>query len=233
VVAGEVREPTRNLPWAIVRGVGIVIVLYVATNFAYLHVLSIHEIVTSSSTAYPHAPSVASRAVTAALDPRLGIVLPLLFGLSALGSMHATLLGVQRVMFAMSRDGLLPRSVSRLTATTRTPAVAISIYACVGAVLSLLGGFDRLANMAGIGYLLFYALNVVGLLRWRHRNAATRHDPVARVPTWVPLLFLAAVLCLLVTLIARGTVETLAALALTGIGLPVYAVIRHRRGATS
>jgi APA family basic amino acid/polyamine antiporter len=229
MLGGEVQEPARNLPWAIIRGVGIAMLLYAAANFAYLHVLSMHEIVTANSTAHPNATSVASRAVTMTLGSRIGVVLPIVLALSALGAMHVALLGVPRVLFAMARDSLLPRSVSRLTASAHTPAVAIMVYATIGSVLAVLGGFDRLANMAGFGYLAFYALNIIGLLRARYRSAISGDPATLRVPIWIPVLFLLATLWLLVTLVARGSIENLAALLLIGLGLPVFAIMKRRR----
>jgi hypothetical protein len=102
------------------------------------------------------------------------------------------------------------------------------VYAAVGSLLAVVGGFDRLANMAGIGYLAFYALNIVGLLRARYAGAFT--DPgTLRVPTLIPVLFLIATVWLLITLVARGSIENLAALALVGLGLPVFAIMKRRR----
>ena len=77
MVGGEIQDPGRNLPWALMAGMLIVIGLYVAVNIAYLHVLPMEDILTANSTAHPAAPSVASRAAVAALGPRAGFVLPL------------------------------------------------------------------------------------------------------------------------------------------------------------
>ena len=229
MVGGEVQDPGRNLPWALTLGMLIVIGLYAAVNLAYLHILPMADILTANSTAHPMAPSVASRAAVAALGPRVGFLLPLLFMISALGTLHCNMLAVPRVFFSMARDGLFPQSLARVSSTARTPAVAITAFACVGATFAVLGSYDRLTNMAAFGNVLFYALNAVGLLWWRRREPEHgKHvHPRGR---WIPVAFLAGMLWLLITLIVRGSVEILAALALMGAGLPVFAYMRYRRG---
>lgn len=228
MVGGEVQDPGRNLPWALMLGMLIVIVLYVGVNIAYLYVLPMQDILTANSSAYPTAPSVASRAAVAALGPRVGFLLTLLFMISALGTLHCNMLAVPRVFFSMACDGLLPQSLARVSSTAHTPAVAIIALACVGATFAVLGSYDRLTNMAAFGNVLFYALNAIGLLWWRRREP--KHDQhVSRLGRWIPVVFLAGMLWLLVTLIVRGSVEVLAALALMAAGLPVFAYIRYRQ----
>lgn len=232
MVGGEVQDPGRNLPWTLTRGMLLIIGLFVAVNLAYLYVLPLQDILTANSTAYPTAPSVASRAAVATLGPRAGIVLPLLFTLSALGTLHCNMLAVPRVFFSMARDGLLPQSLARVSATAQTPTVAIAALACVGATLAVIGNYDRLSNMAAFGNLFFYALNAAGLLWWRRREPQIDGRGQRR-QTWIPVLFLAGMLWLIVTLIARGSLEIVAALALMGVGLPVFGYMRYRRAAAA
>ena len=230
MLGGEVQAPRRNLPWALVCGILIVIGLYVAVNLAYLHVLPMKDILTANSTANPAASSVASRAAVAAVGPRAGIVLPLLFMISALGALHCIMLAVPRVFFSMARDGLLPKALGGVSSTAQTPAVAIAAFAFIGAILALLGSYDQLSNMTAFGYILFYILNAVGLLRWRDRGK-NREGHVPRLRQWIPVAFLVVMLWLLVTLILRGSAEIVATLALMAAGLPVFLYMRYRRTA--
>jgi hypothetical protein len=131
-----------------------------------------------------------------------------------------------------ARDGLLPKGLSRVSANSHTPFVAIIAFAPVGAVLAVLGSYDRLSNMAVFGNLLFYALNAIVLLRWRNREPEGDEEAERR-RRWIPVAFLAGILWLFVTLIVRGSVEIGAALALMGLGLPVFAYMRYRRAATA
>jgi len=233
MVGGEVQDPGRNLPWALVVGMLVVIGLYVAVNLAYLHVLPMRDILAANSTAHPAAPSVASLAAVAALGPRAGFVLPLLFMLSALGTLHCNMLAVPRIFFSMARDGLLPKSLARVSPVARTPVVAISALAGVGAILAVLGSYDRLTNMAAFGAVLFYALNAAGLLWWQFRDRGGMSAAVSLSGRWIALAFLVGMLWLLVTLVIRGSVEIVAALALMALGLPVFVIMRQRRAVSA
>jgi len=231
MAAGEIRDAPRALPWALITGVTVAMLLYLASNAAFLHVLTVDEIMISSSTAYPEAPSVGSRAATAALGTSAASVLTVLFLLSALGTLHCNLLLGSRVLFAMARDGLLPARLSRVAESTRTPAVAIAMWALLAMTLAVLSGYDRLSNMAVFGKLTFYAVATFGLLWWRRRTCLGNAFVGFRAPRGVPILFLVAVVVLLIVLVAGKSAEVLAGLALMGLGVPVYAAIRLRRAA--
>jgi len=100
----------------------------------------------------------------------------------------------------------------------------------VGAVLAVVGSYDRLTNMATFGYLLFYALNAFGLLWWG--RAEREPDTGGRPgPRWIAVLYLLGSLWLLGTVVVRGSVEVLAALALMAAGLPAFVYMRFRRAA--
>ena len=90
MLAGEVKDAEQTIPWALCWGILGVIALYVMVNVAFLYVLSMGDILTANSAAHPTASSVASRAALVALGPRIGVVLPLLFMVSALGHFTAT-----------------------------------------------------------------------------------------------------------------------------------------------
>jgi APA family basic amino acid/polyamine antiporter len=229
MLGGEVQDAERNLPTALVFGVLAAVALYVGVNLAYLHVLSFADIQAGNSTAHPEASSVASRAAIAALGARAGLALPLLFMVSAVGTLHCNMLATPRVLYSMARDGLLPEALGRISPVARTPVVAIATLACIGSVLAALGNYDRLTNMTAFGTLLFYALNAFGLIWWRLRDpqAAGRASGIRR---WLPPVFLAGTLWLLYALMLRGSLEISAALVLMACGLPVYLLMRRRRG---
>jgi len=230
MIGGEVQNPKRNVPWALILGMLIVIGLYFMANLAFLDVLPMSDILTANSTAHPTAPSVASRAAAIVLGPRVGLALPLLFMISAVGTLHCNLLAVPRVFFAMARDGLLPQGLASVSSTARTPIAAITALACVGGALAVLGSYDRLANMAAFGYVLFYALNAAGLLWWQYREPRG-YGQILGGFRWIPLLFLVGMLWLFITLIMRGSIEIVTALVLMAAGLPVFGYLRYRRSA--
>ena len=229
MLGGEVRNAERNLPWALTAGICIAAILYLAMNLTYLHVLSMPEILSANSSLHPDASSVASRAALVALGQRVGAMLPLLFIVSSLGTLHCNLLAVPRVFFAMARDGLLQAALGRVAVSTRTPVVAIAALAAVGSLLAVLGNYDRLTNMAVFGNLTFYALNAFGLLRWLYRGRPGAAARSRLAMAWIPFLFLTGTICLLAALIVRGAGETITAAAMILAGIPVYFLMRLRR----
>lgn len=226
MVGGEVQDARRTLRWALTVGILVAIALYLTVNLAYLHVLSMEDLRTAFSTQHPEAASVASRAATLVLGAHVGRLLPLLFLVSTLGALHCNLLSMPRVLFAMARDGLLPRRVGSVAVRSRAPVVAIVVLATLATGLVLLGTYDRVANMMAFGCLLFFAVNAYGLLYLQHAKRSVGVDRPSRRASVVPTLFLCAATVLLLTLIARGTVEILAAVGVIGIGVPVFYAIR-------
>lgn len=135
MLAGDVKDAEQTVPWALFWGILGVIGLYVTVNIAYLYVLPMGDIMTANSAAHPTASSVTSRAALAALGPRVGVLLPVLFMVSALGTLHCNLMAVPRVFYAMARDGLMPAALGRVDPTAHTPAVSILTVAFIGALL--------------------------------------------------------------------------------------------------
>lgn len=223
IVGGEVRDAQRIVPWALVTGLVIVVGLFLATNLAFLHVLSLHDIVTANSTAHPNAPSVVGKAVRQVLGSHAAAALPVLLALSALGTAHCQVLLIPRVFLTMARDGLLPASLASVSTRSGTPNPAIWTLAGVAVVVAVVGTYDRLTNMTAFGFLVFFAVTTVGLL-WSLR--ATPHaarDHAFWRTTSIAILFLLGGVTLIVTSIVRGTLEVLTAVALIGSGIPIFA----------
>ena len=210
------------------RSTGILVVtaLYVGTNVAFLHVLSLPEIITANSTAHPNATSVASRAVQHALGARVATVLPILFAVSALGAAHCNMLATPRVFLSMARDGLLPASLASVSPHAATPNRAIWTFAAVGAVFAVAGTYDRLTNMNVFGALVFFALTTIGFL-WSQRATppAARSGALRSTMMIIATLFLLGISALIAASIARGSIEVLTAVALIGSGIPIFAVL--------
>ena len=229
MLGGEIREPSRVLPWALVLGVGFVTILYLTTNAAFLHVLTLQDIAGANSTRYPTAPSVASLATRQVLGDHAATALPLLFALSALGTAHCNMLTVPRVFFSMARDGLLPQSLTRVAARSGTPNRAIAMFATLACVFAVVGSYDQLTNMTAFSFLLFYALTALGfLLNQRDLRSSDKLQRFS-VTTIIAILFLLGSVWLIVTTVLRGSGETLAAIGLVGSGVPTYHAIDRKR----
>jgi APA family basic amino acid/polyamine antiporter len=226
MIGGEVKDAQRNLPWALTVGIAIALGLYVLLNWSYLRALPLKDVLTSNSTAYPEAPSIASRAATAAIGTKATTLLSAAFMISALGSLHCNLLAVPRVFFAMARDGNLPRGVAGILPKAQTPYVAILAMAVLAALFAVFGTYDRLANMSSFGYLLFYALTTFGFLLARDR--LPRPAVYRSVPTWIAAAFFVATTVILLFVVASGSAEILVALIVLALGAPFYLAFRWR-----
>ena len=226
MIGGEVRDAQRSLPWALVIGLGVVIAIYLLANVAYLQALPMSDVLTSNSTAFPNAASIASRAAVAILGSGASKLLVVAFMISALGALHCHLLAVPRVFFAMARDHNMPEVLARVLPIRRTPHVAIIVLAVLGSLFAVFGSYDRLSNISSFGYLLFYALNAFGLLFAGKRLPAPPGH--RRLPLWVPISFLIATIAIIVTVVVRGLGEITVALVVLGFGLPVYVGLRWR-----
>lgn len=227
MLGGEVADSGRNYARSIVIGTLFVITLYVLVNIGYIALLSTSEIASSNSAANPAALSVGAKLARLLFGPSAGAVMSVTFAVSALGALHCNLLSVPRIFYAMARDGLFFRSLAHLDRRTSVPRAAIVYYSIWAAVLTLVGGFDRLSNMAIFGVYVFYCCNVLALIVLRRRWPDTERPFAVPGYPWTPLAFLFASLSMLATTIFRGSPDIIWALVLLTLGLPAYLVFRR------
>jgi amino acid transporter len=214
-VAGEVKDPRRNLPRAIIIGVLAVIAIYLLANLAYLAVMPVEEIRTSRLVA----ADVAQRLIGAP-----GVVfVAITVMLSTFGTLNATLLTAPRIFFAMADDGLFFRKVASVHPRFGTPYVSIVLTTVLGVMFVLLRTFEQLADTFVTAIVPFYALAVASVFVLRRRAG---YAPPFRTPGYpvVPALFILATLFLLGNAILDPTSRwgTLAVLGVIVVGVPVY-----------
>ena len=222
-VSGEVKDPRRNLPRAILIGTSAVVAIYLLANLAYLAVLPVDEIRHSKLVA----ADVAQRLVGAP-----GVVfVAITVMLSTFGTLNATLLTAPRVFFAMARDGLFFRQVAEVHPRFGTPFVSIVLTTLLGVMFVLLRTFEQLADTFVTAIVPFYALSVASIFVVRKR---ANYDPPFRTPLYpvVPALFILATVFLLGNAILDPTSRkpTLAVLGVIALGIPLYYLTVGRGG---
>jgi len=221
-VAGEVKEPRRTLPRAIIIGTVAVIVIYLLANLAYMAVMPVGEIRHSQLVA----ADVAQRLVGL---PGVVFVAATVM-LSTFGTLNGTLLTSPRIFFAMADDGLFFRKVAAIHPRFGTPYVSILLVAALGVVFVMLRTFEQLADTFVTAIVPFYALAVAAIFIFRKRAS---YDPPFRTPLYpiVPALFILATLFLLVNAIIDPGSRwgTLAVLGGILVGVPVYYLTVGRR----
>lgn len=215
-IAGEVRDPGRTLPRALVTGTAIIIAVYLAVNWVYVGTLSM--------TGMPGAPLVAAD-VAVRLVGQAGLAfITVAVAISALGSLNGSTMTGPRIFFAMAEDGLFFDGIAAVHPRYRTPARSIALMAGLGMLFVSVRTFAQLADQFIIGIWPFYAMGAVALFVLRRRlPEAERPYRTAGYP-WVPALFLGAAVLLLGNymlseplIFALDVVVVLAA-------LPVYAL---------
>ena len=220
--AGEVRDPQRILPRALIGGTALVIVIYLLANVAYLAVMPIEEIRTSKLVA----ADVAQRLI----GPAGVVFVAATVMLSTFGTLNASLFTTPRIFFAMADDRLFFPAVAKVHPKFMTPWVAITLTAGLGALFVLLRSFEQLADAFVTAFLPFYALAVAAIFRLRGRPG---YHPSFRVPGYpvVPLLFVVSVIYLLANgfLNPESRWMTVSVFAVLLAGVPVYYLTVGRR----
>ncbi len=224
MVAGEVRDPQRNVPRAIVWGTLVVFAIYAVINVGYFYALPFGEVVTSSSTAYPDAPAVAAKVATQFLGDTTQVLLAAAMALCALSAMNGSMLTGARVPFAVARDHLAPAALAKVSPVTRVPTTSVIVQGGLAIAFALSGRFDQLTDAVVFSSWLFYALNAgsVVLLRMREPER-TRPFRTPGVPV-VPVLFVLVALLLLVNTVYTTFWPSALGLVMTATGAIVYAV---------
>ncbi|MEO7456261.1 MAG: amino acid permease [Gemmatimonadaceae bacterium] len=216
-VSGEVKDPRKNLPRAIIIGTVEVIVIYLLANMAYMAVMPVEEIRHSKLVA----ADVAQRLMGA---PGVVLVATTVM-LSTFGTLNGTLLTSPRVFFAMADDGLFFRKVAAVHPRFGTPYVSILLVTALGIVFVLLRTFEQLADTFVTAIVPFYALAVAAIFVFRKR---ADYDPPFRTPLYpvVPAMFILATCFLLGNAIIDPSSRwpTLAVMGIILVGIPVYYV---------
>jgi APA family basic amino acid/polyamine antiporter len=223
MAAGEVRDGSRTVPRATVRGMLAVLAIYALVNLGYFHALPLADV------AAPGATSVAQRAATEFLGPAAQLALAAAMAISAISAMNGSMLTGARVPYAVARDGLAPRGLARLGKTSRVPIVAVVVQGAIACVYCQLGGFDELTDAVVIVSWLFYALNAGTVLLLRARRPEVPR--AFRVPGYpvVPLVFVGLATALLVdSVLVKPAIAALGA-GSTVLGATAYFTIARRR----
>jgi amino acid transporter len=221
-IGGEVKDPERNLPRALLYGAFGVLAVYLLANVAYLAVLSVDEIRASKLVA----ADVAERLVG-----RPGVVfVALTVMLSTFGTLTGSILTAPRIFKAMADDGLFFGAFGRVHPKYETPWLAIALCGGLGIAFVMVRTFEQLADTFVTAILPFYALGVAAVFTLRRRPD---FQPTFRTPGYpvTPLLFVAATLFLIGNALADPSSRWPTAAVLGGIllGIPVfYATVAKR-----
>jgi amino acid transporter len=214
-VAGEVKDPRRTLPRALIGGTLAVISIYLLANLAYLAVLDVDEIRQS--------PLVAADVAERVLGAGGLVFVSVTVMISTLGTLNGSTMTSPRIFFAMADDRMLFRKVAEVHPRFQTPYIAIALTAALGIAFSLARDFEQLADTFVIAVVPFYVMAVASVFRLRRQAG---YDPSFRVPLYpvVPLIFIGAAIFLLGSSVVDASSRwgTLAVFGVILLGVPVY-----------
>ena len=218
-VAGEVRDPARVLPRALILGTITVVVIYLAANAAYIYVLPFDALRGSAL--------VASDTMVRAIGAvGAGLVASMVM-ISTFGALNGIILVNPRVFYAMASEGLLFRPLARVHPRFGTPHIAVATYAGFALIGVWSRTFEQLAEAFVLGVWPFLALTVAAVMVLRRtRPELVRPYRMPGSPV-VPIVFILATLGVVASALIARPVSTLWGMALTVAGIPVYLIWRR------
>jgi len=248
-LAGEVKNPERNLPLGLIISMFLVMGLYLLVNLGYYHVLTPTEVAS-----VPASLSVAAEVVRRLLGAIALTLMAAAMMTSSFGALHASILATSRVPYAMARDRLFFKGLAKVSPRTHVPIRSLVVLGIWSSVLALSGSYDQLTDAAVFALTLFYAFVAGSVFIFRRRLPDT-HRPYR---TWgypvVPVVYLAVTTWLLGRIVwdARPEMSATIGLLLGGhpvsalaesvkapplaslifilLGLPVYLILSRQRG---
>jgi APA family basic amino acid/polyamine antiporter len=224
-IAGEMKQPQRDLPRALLIGISLLTLIYLVVNLAYLYALPLSELKGVSRVAERAATELAG--VSGARFVALTVVV------STFGCNAAAILAGARLLFAMARDGVFLPAAARVHERYRTPHIAIVSLSAWAAVLAVTGSYEQLFTYVMFSSILLHMIGAIGLFRLRK----TRPDHPRPYRVWgfpfVPGVFILASTAFVLNTLLERPKESLAGLGLLALGLPVYWATKRVSSKTS
>ena len=222
-LAGEVKNPERNLPLGLIISMFLVMGLYLLVNLGYYHVLTPTEVAN-----VPASLSVAAEVVHRLLGAIALTLMAAAMMMSSFGALHASILATSRVPYAMARDRLFFEGLSKVSPRTRVPIRSLIVLGIWSSVLALSGSYDTLTDSAIFALTIFYAFVAGSVFIFRRRLP----DAPRPYRTWgypvVPIVFLVVTTWLILRTIWDNPKQSAIGLGLILIGVPVYLIWSKR-----
>jgi APA family basic amino acid/polyamine antiporter len=231
--AAEVQEPRKNLPRALAIGTGLVSLLYILSNVAYLNILPFYgdpngTDVLARGIMYANQDRVGTAAIEVALGSGAAALMAVAILLSTFGCNNGLILSGPRVYYAMARDGLFFERAGALHPGFRTPVFGLIAQAIWASVLCISGTYSQLLDYVIFAALVFYFLTTLALFRLRRRQPDLPRPVKAFGYPALPALYMVAVGALMVILLFEKPLYTWPGLIIVATGIPVYLIWRGR-----
>jgi len=232
-IAGEIREPKKNIPRSLFLGTLIVTVIYILANIAYLALLPMHGT--------PDSATVAENGIMFASQDRVGaaasniimgnvgvFVMAALIMVSTFGCNSGLILLGGRLFYAMAKDGLFFKEAGELNKND-VPAKALWLQCLWACILCISGKYGDLLTYATFASLLFYMLTIGGIFILRKKEPDAERPYKAFGYPIIPALYIIVTAAICITLLIYDTVNTGLGLAIVAIGIPVYYLFMNKK----
>jgi APA family basic amino acid/polyamine antiporter len=221
-VAGEIKNPARNLPLTLILGTALVGLIYVMVNVVYLKALPISEMA--------GVVTIADSASSVLFGTTATMFLTVAILISIAGALNGSVLVGARVYYAMAKDGLFFKKMATVHPRFKTPSVAIVTQAVWSSVLALSGTIEQLFIYIIFSAVIFWIITVAGVFILRKKQP----DLPRPYKTWgypvTPIIFIIACMGILINTLFVSPLESLVGLGITAIGIPVYFYWRRKHG---
>jgi len=219
-VAGEIRNPGRNLPRSLLTGTVVVVVLYLALNLVYIYALPVEKM--------SGRIDVAGLAATELFGRRAGVLFSIVVAICVLACSSAMICIGPRIYYVMAGDGVFFSSVGRLSRRYGTPGVALVLQALWASVLVIIGTFEQLLIYCGFLLSFFAALTVSSVFVLRHRHPELARPYKAWGYPLTPVFFVAVLLWMMIYSVFTRPAESLIGAVIVGLGIPAYFIWKRK-----
>ena len=220
-VGSEVKNPQRNLPLALIWGMALVGVVYIAINTVYLYALPMQEIAAHEA--------VAQAAAVSMFSGRVAPWLSLMVALSCFGAMAPCLMSGARIYYAMAEDGVFFKALARVHPRWRTPVMSLALQAVWASVLALSGKYDELFTYVMLMTVLSYVLTVLGLFILRRKKPDAERPYRCTGYPWLPAIYVVLGSVWAVNAAVEKKKETLLGVLIVLVGVPFYFYWKRRK----
>ena len=224
-MSGEVKDPGRTLPRALIFGTLLIILIYISINAAYLYMVPINEMAGQRLIAATAAERIPVLGAIAA--PTIAVVVLISTFSSVIGSMMSS----PRIFFAMADRGLFFKGIARVSPRFQSPSAAIFLATSLGVVYVLFNDFQQLADRFVLGIWPFYIMAVIGMIRLRRTQPNLERPYRALGYPVVPVIFLLASTAMVINALLTDPINTGLTFGIILLGIPIYYAWARRRTA--
>lgn len=229
MISGEIKNPQKNVPWALILGMFAVLLLYCLVNLSYFYILPVSEVLSSHTDANIDAPAVATKAIQWIMGDKAASIMSVMFMISALGALNGSTMSFARVPFAMARDGVFFKSLGSINSKTHVPVVSAIVQGIISCIFALWLDFDKLTNYVIFSSWIFYALVTASIFYFRKKHG-TNHDGYKTWGyPWMPIVFIAVAIFLVINTIYTSFTDSMIGLGIIAAGIPFYFVFRKNK----